>query len=340
MKTSDFYYDLPEALIAQSPLLDRSSSRLLCLDKTDGHFYHRRFADIIEELKMGDVLVRNHTRVLPARLIGKKIGGQALVEVLLLKQVENQKDTWEALVRPGKRLKVGTEVNFSDRMTCRILSETESGRLVQFYYDGVFYEHLYALGKMPLPPYIKENLEDKERYQTIYAKVEGSAAAPTAGLHFTEEIFKALEAKGIIIKDVLLHVGLGTFRPVKVEDVTEHVMHKEYFEIPEDTVNTVNLAKKEGRRVIAVGTTSARALESAAIEGVLQAIKGETGIFIYPGYKWQIVDALITNFHLPESTLMMLVSALASKDSIMRAYEEAIKEKYRFFSFGDAMFIR
>lgn len=340
MKTSDFYYDLPEALIAQSPLLDRSSSRLLCLDKTDGHFYHRRFADIIEELKMGDVLVRNHTRVLPARLIGKKIGGQALVEVLLLKQVEDQKDTWEALVRPGKRLKVGTEVNFSDRMTCRILSETESGRLVQFYYDGVFYEHLYALGKMPLPPYIKENLEDKERYQTIYAKVEGSAAAPTAGLHFTEEIFKALEAKGIIIKDVLLHVGLGTFRPVKVEDVTEHVMHKEYFEIPEDTVNTVNLAKKEGRRVIAVGTTSARALESAAIEGVLQAIKGETGIFIYPGYKWQIVDALITNFHLPESTLMMLVSALASKDSIMRAYEEAIKEKYRFFSFGDAMFIR
>lgn len=340
MKTSDFYYDLPEALIAQSPLLDRSSSKLLCLDKTDGHFYHRRFADIIEELKMGDVLVRNHTRVLPARLIGKKIGGQALVEVLLLKQVENQKDTWEALVRPGKRLKVGTEVNFSDRMTCRILSETESGRLVQFHYDGVFYEHLYALGKMPLPPYIKENLEDKERYQTIYAKVEGSAAAPTAGLHFTEEIFKALEAKGIIIKDVLLHVGLGTFRPVKVEDVTEHVMHKEYFEIPEDTVNTVNLAKKEGRRVIAVGTTSARALESAAIEGVLQAIKGETGIFIYPGYKWQIVDALITNFHLPESTLMMLVSALASKDSIMRAYEEAIKEKYRFFSFGDAMFIR
>jgi len=340
MKTSDFYYDLPEALIAQSPLLDRSSSRLLCLDKTDGHFYHRRFADIIEELKAGDVLVRNHTRVLPARLIGKKIGGQALVEVLLLKQVENQKDTWEALVRPGKRLKVGTEVNFSDRMTCRILSETESGRLVQFYYDGVFYEHLYALGKMPLPPYIKENLEDKERYQTIYAKVEGSAAAPTAGLHFTEEIFKALEAKGIIIKDVLLHVGLGTFRPVKVEDVTEHVMHKEYFEIQEDTVNTVNLAKKEGRRVIAVGTTSARALESAAIEGVLQAIKGETGIFIYPGYKWQIVDALITNFHLPESTLMMLVSALASKDSIMRAYEEAIKEKYRFFSFGDAMFIR
>lgn len=340
MKTSDFYYDLPEALIAQSPLLDRSSSRLLCLDKTDGHFYHRRFADIIEELKMGDVLVRNHTRVLPARLIGKKIGGQALVEVLLLKQVEDQKDTWEALVRPGKRLKVGTEVNFSDRMTCRILSETESGRLVQFYYDGVFYEHLYALGKMPLPPYIKENLEDKERYQTIYAKVEGSAAAPTAGLHFTEEIFKALEAKGIIIKDVLLHVGLGTFRPVKVEDVTEHVMHKEYFEIPEDTVNTVNLAKKEGRRVIAVGTTSARALESAAIEGVLQAIKGETGIFIYPGYKWQIVDALITNFHLPESTLMMLVSALASKDSIMHAYEEAIKEKYRFFSFGDAMFIR
>lgn len=340
MKTSDFYYDLPEALIAQSPLLDRSSSKLLCLDKTDGHFYHRRFADIIEELKAGDVLVRNYTRVLPARLIGKKIGGQALVEVLLLKQVENQKDTWEALVRPGKRLKVGTEVNFSDRMTCRILSETESGRLVQFYYDGVFYEHLYALGKMPLPPYIKENLEDKERYQTIYAKVEGSAAAPTAGLHFTEEIFKALEAKGIIIKDVLLHVGLGTFRPVKVEDVTEHVMHKEYFEIPEDTVNTVNLAKKEGRRVIAVGTTSARALESAAIEGVLQAIKGETGIFIYPGYKWQIVDALITNFHLPESTLMMLVSALASKDSIMRAYEEAIKEKYRFFSFGDAMFIR
>ena len=315
MKTSDCYYDLPEELIAQSPLLDRSASRLLCLDKTDGHFYHRQFADIIEELKMGDVLVRNHTRVLPARLIGKKVGGQALVEVLLLKQVENQKDTWEALVRPGKRLKVGTEVNFSDRMTCRILSETESGRLVQFYYDGVFYEHLYALGKMPLPPYIKENLEDKERYQTIYAKVEGSAAAPTAGLHFTEEIFK-------------------------VEDVTEHVMHKEYFEIPEDTVNTVNLAKKEGRRVIAVGTTSARALESAAIEGVLQAIKGETGIFIYPGYKWQIVDALITNFHLPESTLMMLVSALASKDSIMHAYEEAIKEKYRFFSFGDAMFIR
>ena len=340
MKTSDFYYDLPEALIAQSPLLDRSSSRLLCLDKTDGHFYHRRFADIIEELKMGDVLVRNHTRVLPARLIGKKIGGQALVEVLLLKQVEDQKDTWEALVRPGKRLKVGTEVNFSDRMTCRILSETESGRLVQFYYDGVFYEHLYALGKMPLPPYIKENLEDKERYQTIYAKVEGSAAAPTAGLHFTEEIFKALEAKGIIIKDVLLHVGLGTFRPVKVEDVTEHVMHKEYFEIPEDTVNTVNLAKKEGRRVIAVGTTSARALESASSEGFLQAIKGETGIFIYPGYNWQIVDALITNFHLPESTLMMLVSALASKESIMCAYEEAIKEKYRFFSFGDAMFIR
>ena len=340
MKTSDFYYDLPEELIAQSPLLDRSASRLLCLDKTDGHFYHRQFADIIEELKMGDVLVRNHTRVLPARLIGKKVGGQALVEVLLLKQVENQKDTWEALVRPGKRLKVGTEVNFSDRMTCRILSETDSGRLMQFYYDGVFYEHLYASGKMPLPPYIKENLEDKERYQTIYAKVEGSAAAPTAGLHFTEEIFKALEAKGVIIKDVLLHVGLGTFRPVKVEDVSEHVMHKEYFEIPEDTANTVNLAKKEGRRVIAVGTTSARALESASSEGVLQAIKGETGIFIYPGYEWQIVDALITNFHLPESTLMMLVSALASKESIMRAYEEAIKEKYRFFSFGDAMFIR
>ena len=340
MKTSDFYYDLPEALIAQSPLLERSSSRLLCLDKCDGHFYHRQFSDIIEELKMGDVLVRNHTRVLPARLIGQKIGGQALVEVLLLKQVEGQKDTWEALVRPGKRLKVGTEINFSDRMTCRILSETESGRLVQFHYDGVFYEHLYALGKMPLPPYIKENLEDKERYQTVYAKVEGSAAAPTAGLHFTEEVFKALEAKGVIVKDVLLHVGLGTFRPVKVEDVSEHIMHKEYFEIPEDTAEVVNLAKKEGRRVIAVGTTSARALESAASEGTLQAIKGETGIFIYPGYEWQIVDALITNFHLPESTLMMLVSALASKESIMRAYEEAIKEKYRFFSFGDAMFIR
>ena len=340
MKTSDFYYDLPEALIAQSPLLERSSSRLLCLDKRDGHFYHRQFSDIIEELKMGDVLVRNHTRVLPARLIGQKIGGQALVEVLLLKQVEGQKDPWEALVRPGKRLKVGTEINFSDRMTCRILSETESGRLVQFHYDGVFYEHLYALGKMPLPPYIKENLEDKERYQTVYAKVEGSAAAPTAGLHFTEEVFKALEAKGVIVKDVLLHVGLGTFRPVKVEDVSEHIMHKEYFEIPEDTAEVVNLAKKEGRRIIAVGTTSARALESAASEGTLQAIKGETGIFIYPGYEWQIVDALITNFHLPESTLMMLVSALASKESIMRAYEEAIKEKYRFFSFGDAMFIR
>lgn len=339
MKTSEFSYHLPEELIAQVPLKNRSDSRLLSLNKNTGEITHGKFIDILDKFQSGDVLVRNHSRVIPARLYGKKIDGEAKVEVLLLKQIEAQKDTWEVLVRPGKRLKVGTKIHFSDMLTGTIIDVTSAGRLIKFHYMGIFNEILANLGEMPLPPYIKERLTDRERYQTVFSKIEGSAAAPTAGLHFTNEIFTALEKKGVIIKDVLLHVGLGTFKPVQVEDVDAHEMHTEYFQIPEDTALAINLAKQEGRRVVALGTTSARALESGVINNKLTPACGQTNIFIYPGYKWQIVDALITNFHLPESTLMMLVSALSTKEFILKAYQEAVKEKYRFFSFGDAMFI-
>lgn len=339
MKTSDFSYHLPEELIAQFPLKDRSGSRLLTLDKKTGAISHKKFTDILDLLNAGDVLVRNHSRVIPARLYGKKIGGEAQVEVLLLNQISSKKDTWEALVRPGKRLKVGSKIRFSENLLGTITAITSAGRLIEFEYSGIFNELLASLGEMPLPPYIKEKLEEKERYQTVYSKVEGSAAAPTAGLHFTHELFEALRKKGVIVKDVVLHVGLGTFKPVQVDNIQAHEMHVEYYEIPQETAMEVNLAKKEGRRVVALGTTSARALESGFNGTSLESASGKTNIFIYPGYEWKLVDALITNFHLPESTLMMLVSALASKAFILNAYKEAVNEKYRFFSFGDAMFI-
>lgn len=339
MKTSEFSFELPEELIAQVPLEDRSSSRLLHLDKITGKISHGTFKGIIDHFSPGDVLVRNYSRVIPARLYGHKIGGSARIEVLLLKQIEHENTVWEALVRPGKRLKIGSEIYFSETLKGTVIENTSAGRLIEFHYTGIFNEILASLGEMPLPPYIKERLNERERYQTVYSKIEGSAAAPTAGLHFTTELFDALKEKGVIIKDVLLHVGLGTFKPVQVDDVLDHEMHKEYFQIPEDTAREVNLAKKEGRRVIALGTTSARALESGFTESGLQPICGETDIFIYPGYEWKVVDALITNFHLPESTLMMLVSALSNKAFILEAYKEAVEKKYRFFSFGDAMFI-
>ena len=339
MKVSDFDYELPEELIAQIPIEKRDESRLMVLDREKQTIEHRKFKNIIEYLKPGDVLVRNNTKVIPARIYGKKETG-ANVEFLLLHNIEG--DIWECIVRPGNKLHIGTKVIFGDGLLkAEILDIMEGGtRKVKFYYNGIFNEILDKIGLMPLPPYIHEELKEKDRYQTVYAKYEGSAAAPTAGLHFTEELFEDLRKKGIEIANVTLHVGIGTFRPVKEETVEEHKMHTEHFYIKKEDVEKINNAKKEGRRVIAVGTTSCRVLESIADEnGFVKETEEDTGIFIYPGYKFKCIDGLITNFHLPQSTLLMLVSALAGKDYIMKAYKEAVKEKYRFFSFGDAMII-
>lgn len=340
LKTSDFYFDLPEELIAQDPLKDRSGSRLLMLDKQTGMTKHETFKNIIDYLKAGDCLVLNNTKVIPARLIGNRETGGA-VEVLLLKRREN--NIWETLVKPGKKCKPGAKLVFGDGLLKAEVLETveEGNRLIQFEYEGIFEEILDRLGEMPLPPYITHKLQDKNRYQTVYAKYEGSAAAPTAGLHFTNELLKQIEEKGVQIAYVTLHVGLGTFRPVKVDNVLEHHMHSEYYEITKEAADIINAAKERGNKVICVGTTSCRTIESGADEnGHLEPKCDNTEIFIYPGYKFKVLDELITNFHLPESTLVMLVSALAGKDNVLNAYEEAIKERYRFFSFGDAMFIR
>lgn len=341
MKTSDFYFDLPEELIAQDPLEDRSSSRLLVLDRESGSTSHHIFKDIVDMINPGDCLVLNNTKVIPARLLGVKEDTGAGVEIFLLKRVSDTE--WETLVRPGKKLRPGARVSFGDGiLKAEIVDVLEEGnRLVRFEYDGIFEEILDKLGEMPLPPYITHKLKDRDRYQTVYAKYDGSAAAPTAGLHFTNELLKMLEEKGVNIAYVTLHVGLGTFRPVKVDDVTNHHMHSEFYMISEEAAKTINKTKENGGRVICVGTTSCRTIESAADEnGHLEATEGNTEIFIYPGYKFKVLDALITNFHLPESTLVMLVSALAGKENVLNAYEEAISERYRFFSFGDAMFIR
>ena len=340
MRTDDFNFDLPEELIAQHPLEQRDHSRLLVLDKHSGNITHKRFDDILDYLVPGDVLVVNNTRVIPARLFGMKEGGTAHIEVLLLKPVENKPDHWEVLVRPGKRVKVGAKVVFGEgKMTGTVVDDTDTGRIMKFEYNGIFNEILDELGTMPLPPYIKAKLDDQERYQTVYAKERGSAAAPTAGLHFTKELLAEVKARGIEVVEVLLHVGLGTFRPVQVDDIHSHKMHSEYYRITQDAADTINKALDEGRRVIAVGTTSTRTLESAAKDGRVVAGDGDTSIFIYPGYQFQVLSGLITNFHLPKSTLVMLVSALAGREHVLHAYEEAVKERYRFFSFGDAMFI-
>ena len=340
MDVKDFYYDLPQELIAQDPLEDRSSSKLLVLDKETGEVEHHVFRDILSYLKPGDCLVINDTKVIPARLIGSKEGTDARIELLLLKRREN--DIWETLVKPGKKAKPGTVIQFGNGLLKgTILDVVEEGnRLIQFSYDGIFEEILDQLGQMPLPPYITHQLQDKNRYQTVYAEHEGSAAAPTAGLHFTKELLKEIEEMGVKIAHVTLHVGLGTFRPVKVENVLEHHMHSEFYMVEEEAANVINETKKNGGRVICVGTTSCRTLESATGEdGILKAGSGWTDIFIYPGYQFKILDCLITNFHLPESTLVMLVSALAGREHVLAAYQEAIKNQYRFFSFGDAMFI-
>lgn len=340
MKLQDFYYDLPQELIAQDPLLDRTSSRLMHVDKNSGNIEHKIFSDVIDYLNEGDCLVINNTKVIPARLFGTREGHEGKVEILLLKRREN--DIWESLVKPGKKCKVGTMLVFGDGLLkAEVLEVVEDGnRLIKFYYEGIFEEILDKLGQMPLPPYITHELKDKTRYQTVYAKHDGSAAAPTAGLHFTNELLEKIEKKGIVIANVTLHVGLGTFRPVKVENILEHHMHSEFYMIEESEALKINKAKEAGKRVISVGTTSCRTLESAATDdGKIQASSGWTDIFIYPGYKFKLIDGLITNFHLPESTLLMLVSAFAGKENIMAAYEEAVKERYRFFSFGDAMIL-
>ena len=340
MKTSDFYFDLPQELIAQDPLEDRSSSRLMVLDREKGKTEHHVFREIIDYLNPGDCLVLNNTKVIPARLFGTKEGTEAKIEILLLKRKEN--DVWETLVKPGKKAKPGTRISFGEGLlTGEVIDVVEEGnRLIKFSYEGIFEEILDQLGQMPLPPYITHQLKDKNRYQTVYAKHDGSAAAPTAGLHFTPELLEAIQAKGVHIAHVTLHVGLGTFRPVKVDDVTKHHMHSEFYIVEEDQAKLINDTKKNGGKVIAVGTTSCRTLESATDEnGLLHSGSGWTDIFIYPGYRFKMIDHLITNFHLPESTLLMLVSALAGKEKIMAAYEEAVKERYRFFSFGDAMLI-
>ncbi|MDY5806002.1 MAG: tRNA preQ1(34) S-adenosylmethionine ribosyltransferase-isomerase QueA [Lachnospira sp.] len=343
MNLHDFYYDLPEELIAQDPLADRSSSKLMVLDKKTGRTEHRIFKDIIEYLNPGDCLVINDTKVIPARLIGEKEGTGAAIEVLLLKRKEDMANTWEVLVKPGKKARPGTRISFGDgKLVGEIIDIVEEGdRLIQFSFDGIFEEILDELGQMPLPPYITHKLEDKNRYQTVYAKHEGSAAAPTAGLHFTNELLAEIEAKGVKIARVTLHVGLGTFRPVKVENILEHHMHSEYYEVSEEAADTINSVRQSGGRIIAVGTTSTRTLESVAdTHGCIKPCRGWTDIFIYPGYEFKAIDCLITNFHLPESTLIMLVSALAGKDNVMAAYREAVENSYRFFSFGDAMFIK
>lgn len=338
--TKDYYYDLPKELIAQDPLEDRSSSRLMVLGKKSGHVSHHHFTEILDFLRPGDCFVINNTRVIPARLIGTKKDTGAHVEILLLRRKQN--DIWETLVRPGKKLRPGAEVTFGDgSLTATILDVVEGGdRLVQFHYDGIFEEILDRLGEMPLPPYITHKLKDRDRYNTVYAKFDGSAAAPTAGLHFTKELLEQVKEKGVNIAQVTLHVGLGTFRPVKVDDVRQHEMHTEWYRVTQETADLINNTKKNGGRIIAVGTTSVRTLETVADEdGHMKAQEGDTSIFIYPGYKWKIVDGLITNFHLPESTLIMLVSALAGREHVLAAYREAVKERYRFFSFGDAMYI-
>ena len=340
MDVKDFYYDLPQELIAQDPLEDRSSSRLMVLDKITGEVEHRHFKDITEYLRPGDCLVINNTKVIPARLYGVKEGTEAKIEILLLKRKEN--DIWETLVKPGKKCKIGTKIVFGEGiLTGEVVDIVEEGnRLIQFHYEGIFEEILDRLGQMPLPPYITHQLQDKNRYQTVYAKYDGSAAAPTAGLHFTPELLQQVCDMGVEIAEVTLHVGLGTFRPVKETDVLKHHMHSEFYKIEQSEADKINKAKKEGHRVIAVGTTSTRTLESAADEnGFLTEKSGWTEIFIYPGYQFKVIDALITNFHLPESTLVMLVSALAGREHVLAAYETAVEEKYRFFSFGDAMFI-
>ena len=340
MQVSDFNYDLPEELIAQVPIKQRDESRLMVLDRQKQTIEHKVFKDIIDYLEPGDCLVRNNTKVIPARIYGKKETG-ANVEFLLLNNIEG--DIWECIVRPGNKLHVGVKVIFGDGVLKAEILDTMPGgtRKVKFYYDGIFNEILDKIGLMPLPPYIHEELNDRDRYQTVYAKYDGSAAAPTAGLHFTPELLEKIEAKGVKIANVTLHVGIGTFRPVKEEKVEDHEMHSEHFYIKEEDVERINSTKKAGKRVIAVGTTSCRVLETIADEnGLVKATEGDTQIFIYPGYKFKCLDGLITNFHLPQSTLLMLVSALAGREFILKAYNEAVKEKYRFFSFGDAMFIK
>lgn len=340
MDISLFDFDLPEELIAQSPAKKRDESRLMVINKDTKTYEHKHFYDIVDYLHAGDVLVRNNTKVIPARLLGEKEKTHAHVELLLLKQLEN--DNWECLVGNAKTVKVGTIVSFGNgELKAECLEIKEEGiRIMHMIYDGVFYEVLDKLGKMPLPPYIRKQCDDNSRYQTVYAKVEGSAAAPTAGFHFTEELFEKLKQKGVAVVDVTLHIGLGTFRPVKVNDVLEHHMHSEYYVMSQETADILNKAKKEHRRIISIGTTSTRVLESVMQEyGTFKACSGNTSIFIYPGYKYLAIDGLITNFHLPKSTLIMLVSALAGREFILECYKEAVKEKYRFFSFGDAMFI-
>lgn len=340
MKTSDFYFDLPQELIAQDPLSDRSSSRLLVLDRYNGNVAHKVFSDVYEYLKPGDCLVLNNTKVIPARLLGVKEDTGAHVEVFLLKRLTE--DTWETLVKPGKKLRPGARVSFGDGLlVCEILETLDDGgRIVKFIFDGIFEEILDKLGEMPLPPYITHKLQDKDRYQTVYAKYEGSVAAPTAGLHFTNELLDKIRDKGVTVTFVTLHVGLGTFRPVKADDILDHKMHSESYVISKEAADAINNTKASGGRVICVGTTSVRTIESAADEnGLLSPCEGDTSIFIYPGYKFKILDGLITNFHLPESTLVMLVSAFAGRENVLAAYEEAVREKYRFFSFGDACLI-
>lgn len=340
MKTDDFDFYLPEELIAQNPMEQRDHSRLLVLDKHTGNITHTIFHDLLSYLKKGDCLVLNNTKVIPARLIGEREETGGKVEVLLLKRKEN--DVWETLVKPGKKARPGMKLSFGDGLLKATVMETveEGNRLIQFSYDGIFEEILDKLGQMPLPPYITETLKDKNRYQTVYAKYEGSAAAPTAGLHFTKELLKEVESRGIKIAYVTLHVGLGTFRPVKVEDVTKHHMHTEYYQVTKEAADIINQTKAEGGRIIPVGTTSMRTIESATDEnGMIQAGEDDTSIFIYPGYTFKIADCLVTNFHLPKSTLLMLVSALAGREHILEAYANAVENQYRFFSFGDAMFI-
>ena len=340
MKTSDFYYDLPEELIAQTPIAQRDTSRLMTVSRQDGRVEHHHFYELPDFLKAGDCLILNNSRVLPARLLGQRLPGGGACEVLLL--VDRGDKTWECLVRPGRKMRTGAKLSFGDgTLTAEVTGEVEGGnRLVRFDYDGIFLEVLERLGKMPLPPYIKEELQDRERYQTVYSKVVGSAAAPTAGLHFTPELLKKVEESGIGIGYVTLHVGLGTFRPVKEEEITDHEMHSEFCMIPQETADLINRTKANGGRVICVGTTSCRTLESWANEdGSMEAKAGWTNIYIYPGYRFKVMDGLVTNFHLPESTLIMLVSAFAGREEVLAAYEEAVRERYRFFSFGDAMFL-
>ena len=339
MLLSDFDYNLPEELIAQTPCVERDHSRLMVLNRESKSIKHEHFYDIKKYLKKGDTLVFNDTKVMPARLIGHRAKTGGKVEVFLLRRVEG--DKWEALVKPGKKAQLGNIIEFSDELSCEVLDHTDfGGRIVEFKYKGIFEEILDRLGETPLPPYIHEKLDDKNRYQTVYARENGSAAAPTAGLHFTKELLEEIKAMGVNLAFVTLHVGLGTFRPVNVENITEHKMHKEFYHVEKEAVDIINKTKQNGGRVIAVGTTSIRTLESAAKDdGTISPVAGETGIFIYPGYKFKLVDAIITNFHLPKSTLIMLISAFAGREYVLSAYEEAVREKYRFFSFGDAMFI-